>query len=276
MAPRSCLEWDFRFTLPIGNWRRASKKIRSNLAAVDWDALNVEYVMMSGVEYGKTGRDTEKSYHVHAGIVAKVPMPASELKSCFLGDEPISATSSTCIASWSQERPAAKPYRGWFIHHTKQNMKVEGSHGQPLCYEWGELPEDAKTQLNADKIMAVCREYDPIHLDREKELIQAWGVPITFKSYRVPRTDEERAAAKKAYMKLYRENPDNRKRKRDQDIVRKQQEYVDTRAKYESLPEDAEEAPELYCAIKYLEKSTWIRDHLRDAGQEPIPEREFL
>lgn len=275
MPSRNCKEWDFRFTLPINNWKRAAKTIYRNLNAIDWDSQDVVFVMMSGVEFGKTGRDTEKSYHIHAGLVSYVPISTSTAKAWFLGNEVPSSSSDLCTATWSQERPINKPYRGWRVHHEKANMKVDGSHGQPLLFLWGDLPEDDHTQLNADKILSVTREYAPELLEREIELIKAWNADIVFKNYRLPRSEEERAAAKKEYLKLYRANPVNKKRKREGDQARKINQYIALRGEYERLGNDDEKAPKLYCQLKVMETLPYVAEEIEKQAMGLVPTTEF-
>lgn len=257
-------EWDLRFTLPTTNYKRALKTIKANIDNADMDSENVDFLMLSGIEFGKTGRDEDKTYHVHAGVVSSVPINGLAAKELFLRGTNVHHGSDVCVQSWCQRRDANKTYRGWFIHHTKSKMKIEGGYGIPLMCQWGDVPEDDHTQSNADKIMAVTREYDPINIDRERAIIQSWNANIAFKAYRLPRTAKERAEAKKEYLRLYRSNPDNKKRKRDQDQARKTEQYSAIRAEFEHMDKDHPRAPTLYCQLKHMEKLPYITNRIPD------------
>lgn len=269
-------EWDLRFTLPFNNWKRAAKTIKNNVdTKFDPDNTEYEYMMMSGVEYGKTGHEDAKSYHIHCGLITKSPITGYEAKRIFLNDERVTNISPVCVASWSCKRDPNKTYRGWYIHHVKSKMKVEGGYGVPLLAEWNDIPEDVHSQLNADKILAVTREYSPERLTEELATIQSWNAGITFKKYRMLRSDEERILAKKEYLRLYRANPINKKRKTNADQQRKITQYKKLRTAYEVSNPASDEASALYCHLKILEGLTYVRTSIDEEGMELVPVHEF-
>lgn len=266
-------EWDLRFTLPTATWKHAVKSIQKQLKQLDHDQNLVDFAMLSGVEFGTLGRNPDKLYHVHAGVITSEPVSSAQAKAVFLGDERPSATSAICIDSYSKARDVAKPYRGWLVHHAKLKFKVDPS--TPMLYRCGRLPADEPTQLNADKIMAVTREYAPERLARERKHIEAWGIPIEFKRFRLPKTPEERRTAKQEYLRLYHLNPAVRDRTAKRNQARKIQQFMDNRETWLGMDKTSEKAPAVYCQLQVLQSLPYVKASMDENGIEPIPKHDF-